>query len=382
MYDTRAFGSMIGDTVRMRAYAGALRAAVRPGDVALDIGTGTGIFALLACQYGARRVYAIEPNDNIQVARTLARENGFSDRIEFIQDLSTNIRLDEKADVIVSDLRGLLPLLGKHIPALADARERLLKPGGVLIPNRDTLHVCVVEAPDLYKGFSDPWAFNPYELDLEKARLLTVNTWSHGKASTEQMLTPGECWARLDYSRQENPDVRGDVTLPVLREGTGHGLLVWFNTELLDGYGFSNAPDSPERAEVYGSGFFPFLRPVEVAATDQAHIELSAVLVNDAYTWRWNTQIRSGEGEVKASYEQSTFYGTVFSKEKLRKRRPDHVPALNDEGVIEHFLYSEMDGTRSLGVIAADLFNRFPGQFASLQEAIERVGDTSQKYSK
>jgi protein arginine N-methyltransferase 1 len=382
MYDTREYGSMIADTVRMRAYTGALRAAVQPGHVVVDIGTGTGIFALLACQYGAQRVYAIEPNDNIQVARTLARENGFLDRIEFIHDISTNVSLNERADVIISDLRGLLPLLGKHIPALADARERLLKPGGVMIPSRDTLHVCVVEAPDLYKGFSDPWSLNPYNLNLERARLLTVNTWSHGKASKEQMLTPGECWARLDYSRQENPDVGGVVSLTAIRGGTAHGLLVWFDTELLDGYGFSNAPDSPERAEVYGSGFFPFLRPVEVAALDRFHIELSAVLVNDAYTWRWNTQIRSGEGDVKASYEQSTFYGMVFSKEKLRKRRPTHVPALNGEGLIEHFIHSEMDGTRSIGVIAGDLINRFPGQFASLQEAIERVGDTSQKYSK
>jgi protein arginine N-methyltransferase 1 len=96
MYSTRAFGSMIADTVRMRAYTAALRAAVKPGDVVLDIGTGTGIFALLACQYGASKVYAIEPNDNIQVARKLARENGFQDRIEFIQDLSTKVDLPER----------------------------------------------------------------------------------------------------------------------------------------------------------------------------------------------------------------------------------------------------------------------------------------------
>jgi protein arginine N-methyltransferase 1 len=373
---------MIADTVRMRAYTGALRAAVQPGDVVVDIGTGTGIFALLACQYGARRVFAIEPNDNIQVARTLAGENGFLDRIEFIQDLSTNVSLDEKADVIVSDLRGLLPLLGQHIPALADARRRLLKPGGLMIPLRDSLYLSAVEAPELYKEYSDPWALNPYSLDLERARLLAVNTWAHGKVKAEQMLSDVECWAALDYSQIESPNVRGDVTLRVARAGVAHGLLVWFDTELLEGFGFSNAPDSPERAEVYGSGFFPFLHPVEVAPQDHAHVELSAVLVNDAYTWRWNTQIRSGDGEVKASYEQSTFYGTVFSKEKLRKRRPDHVPGLNGEGLIEHFIHSEMDGTKSIAVIASDLFSRFPGRFSSLQEATERVGDASQKYSK
>jgi protein arginine N-methyltransferase 1 len=380
MYSTKAFGSMIADTVRMRAYTAALRAAVKSGDVVVDIGTGTGIFALLACQYGARRVYAIEPNDNIQVARKLARENGFQDRIEFIQDLSTKISLPEKADVIISDLRGLLPLLQKHIPALADARKRLLKPGGILIPKRDTLHVCVVEAPELYKEFSDPWARNPYGLNLEAARTLVMNTWTYGKARAEQMLTKGECLAALDYSEVENPDVQGNLTQEFTREGVAHGVLVWFDTELLDGIGFSNAPDSPERAEVYGSGFFPFLHPVVVTPQDRAEIALSAVLVNDEYTWRWDTRIVSGDNRVKGEYQQSTFYGTIFSPEQLRKRRPGHAPALNAEGLIEHFIQSQMDGTKPLEAIASELFQRFPDRFASLQEALERAGDSAQKY--
>ena len=57
--------------------------AVTDGSVVLDIGTGTGIFAMLACRYGARKVYAIDPNGAIEVAREIARDNGFDDRIEF-----------------------------------------------------------------------------------------------------------------------------------------------------------------------------------------------------------------------------------------------------------------------------------------------------------
>lgn len=371
---------MIADTVRMQAYTAALRAAVKPGDIVVDIGTGTGIFALLACQYGASRVYAIEPNDNIQIARKLARENGLQDRIEFIQDLSTKVSLREKADVIISDLRGLLPLLQKHIPVLTDARKRLLKPGGILIPQRDSLHVCVVEAPDLYKDFSDPWERNPYGLNLEIPRTVVVNTWSSGKVKADQMLTRAQYWAELDYSRLENPDVRGNMTQGIVRNGVAHGLLVWFDTELLGEFGFSNAPDSQERAEVYGSGFFPFLHPVEVTPEDQAEIALSAVLVNDEYTWRWDTRILSGENTPKADYQQSTFYGTIFSPEHLRKRRPGYVPTLNAEGLIEHFIQGHMDGEHTLEAIGRKLLERFPDQFSSLQEAIERAGDSSQKF--
>src|SRR5688572_33292764 len=108
MYNFNDYRSMITDTVRMNAYTEALRRAVKPGDIVLDIGTGTGIFALLASQFGASRVYALEPNENIQAAKRLARENGVSERTRFIRDISTNVTLEERADVNISDLRGLL----------------------------------------------------------------------------------------------------------------------------------------------------------------------------------------------------------------------------------------------------------------------------------
>ena len=150
MYTIAAFGRMIADEVRMGAYEAAIAQAVRPGSVVLDIGAGTGILSLLACRAGARKVYAVETGDAIAVAQQIAQANGFADRIEFFQAKSTEITLPERADVIVSDLRGVLPLLEHHIPSIADARRRHLAPGGVLVPLRDELRAAIVEAPAEY----------------------------------------------------------------------------------------------------------------------------------------------------------------------------------------------------------------------------------------
>ena len=139
MYGLDDYGRMIADNVRMDPYAHALKKAVGPESVVLDIGTGAGIHALLACKFGARRVYAVENNDAIHLAQEMAQANHFADRIEFIQGLSTDITLPERADVIVSDLRGILPLFGQHIPSIVDARRRHLAPDGSMIP--DTRHV-------------------------------------------------------------------------------------------------------------------------------------------------------------------------------------------------------------------------------------------------
>src|SRR5262245_12583417 len=136
---------MIADRARMQAYTEALRRVVTPDSVVIDIGTGAGVFALLACRFGARRVYAIEPNNIIYVEQEIAAANGYDDRIQFIQDMSDKVTLPERGNVIISDIRGILPLFGTHIPSIIDARERLLAPDGVLIPQQDALWAAVVE---------------------------------------------------------------------------------------------------------------------------------------------------------------------------------------------------------------------------------------------
>ena len=124
-YSILQYGQMVGDRTRVDGYFEALRNAIHPGSVVLDIGTGTGIFALLACRLGARKVYAIEPSDAISLARNIADANGCREKIDFLQEMSTKVTLPERADVIVSDLRGILPFCGRHISSIIDAPVRL-----------------------------------------------------------------------------------------------------------------------------------------------------------------------------------------------------------------------------------------------------------------
>src|SRR5258708_17364372 len=109
MYSLDAYGSMIADRVRVGVYAQALRKTVREGSVVVEIGTGPGIFAVLACQLGASWVYAIEPSEIIQVAREVATPNGCADKIVFYEGPSNAVTLPPRRDVALSDLRDVLP---------------------------------------------------------------------------------------------------------------------------------------------------------------------------------------------------------------------------------------------------------------------------------
>ncbi len=316
-YHILGYGEMIRDRVRMDAYAEALRRAVRPGCVALDVGTGTGIFALLACRLGARHVYAVEPDDAIHVARQIAAANGYSDRITFIQGLSSAVTLPEQADVIVSDLRGVLPLYKGHIPAIADARQRLLAPGGVLIPQRDTLWAAVVEAPEAYLPVVSPWEDGAYGFDMSAGRPIMANSWRKAPVTPAQFLVEPLPWATLDYTRIADPNVQGELTWTVVRPGTGHGLSVWFEAQLFAEVGFSTAPDQPPT--IYGQAFFPWLQPVPLAPGDRVTVMLWARLVGDDYAWHWHTQVcPAGQAaSPKAQFTQSTLLAAFLAPDRL-----------------------------------------------------------------
>ena len=310
MYSLSSYGKMIADAGRMDAYIRALQNAIKSGSVVIDLGSGPGLFALTAARLGARRVYAIEPDDVIQVGRDAAREHGFSDRIEFIQDLSTNVTLPERADVIVSDLRGVLPWFAHHLPSIVDARTRFLAPGGTLIPARDTVWAAIVEVSEYYESLVQPWS-GPFTMN--SARRMAVNNWSKIRVTPENLLGQPVCWYELDYYRLEESGFSKDVSLTATRAGVAHGLTIWFDAELFADIGFSNGPD--REALIYKSAFFPFQEPLEVNAGDRIDVHLNGRLIGDDYVWRWNTTFPSR----KISFKQSTVLGIPLSQERLRK---------------------------------------------------------------
>jgi protein arginine N-methyltransferase 1 len=105
-----------------------------------------------------------------QVAREIAAANQCADKIVFFEELSTKVTIPIQADVIISDLHGVLPLLEHHIPSIADARKRFLAPGGTLISREDRSWAAVVEAPEHYTKIVEPWERNMLGQDLTPAR--------------------------------------------------------------------------------------------------------------------------------------------------------------------------------------------------------------------
>jgi protein arginine N-methyltransferase 1 len=379
MYSIPAFGRLIANEVRMGAYDRALREAVRPGCVVLDIGAGTGILSLLACKYGARKVYAVEPANAISLAREAARANGFDDRIEFFQALSTDLTFPEKADVVVSDLRGVLPLFTQHIPSIVDARTRLLAPGGILIPQRDILWAAVAESFKSHDRLVSPWDGRRFDLNLWGGLQASTNRWVNAEAKASRLLSKAHQWGVLDYTSIISSNVAASLVLPVTEAGVGHGLLLWFDAEIADGIGFSNAPAKPDA--LYGSAYFPWPEAVPLAKGDTVFLRIRADLTGDDYVWSWDSEILAGAArKPKACFRQSTFLGEPMSLQAVRRRAASHRPTIDEAGRMDLLILGMMDGAHALEDIAARLIEQFPGKFASSKDALTRVANSTDKY--
>jgi protein arginine N-methyltransferase 1 len=371
---------MIADRVRLDAHAEALRRVVTPTSIVLDVGAGTGVMSLLACKLGARRVYAVEPSAAVQLLVDAARDNGYQDRVVVLQRRSTEVTLPEPADLMMSDLRGVLPPYQTHFADIVDARSRLLAPGGRLVPETDTLWLGVVSAPEAFERRRRPWQGDPHGLRLGSAlRVVDNSTFKH-RARPDDLLGPPARWAQIHYPTLTERALRGSGTCTIATTGMAHGLLVWFDTVLVEGVGYSNAPDAPEG--IYGQMLFPWPEAVSLQEGDTVGFEVRADPIGADYLWTWTSEIhRRASGPATATrFRQTTFKGLLASPDSLRKRAADFVPRLSAAGAQALQALEGMRAGRTVGEIAAALFAAHPERFRSLDDAHGFAAELLERY--
>ena len=132
--------TLLRDARRNQVFYQALAATVTNDSHVLDIGSGSGIWAVAAARLGARRVVAIEHEPLlIGVIREFARESGVAEKITVIQGDSRAVDLAREFDVVISETLGHLIFDEPLLPVMIDARERFLKSEGTLIPQSVSL---------------------------------------------------------------------------------------------------------------------------------------------------------------------------------------------------------------------------------------------------
>jgi precorrin-6B methylase 2 len=244
---------MLYDQRRTGDYLRAIAAGVKPGDVVVEIGTGSGVLAIAAARAGARRVYAIEASDIGPVAQRSFERNGVADVVTLVRGWSRHVTLPELADVLVSEVIGNEPLEEEILETTLDARQRLLRPDGLLLPNALHLHARPLRLPDAdhqqraigQRSVRD-WRHR-YAMDfsalLDAADPGPVNMPTEGEvASTWPVVGPTMRLASVDLTSFDQATVTGWADLSIAVGNQVNAVAVTFRADLLDDVGHELDP--------------------------------------------------------------------------------------------------------------------------------------------
>lgn len=370
----------LADDARIAAFRRAIGEMVKPGDTVLDLGAGTGILGLLACQRGASRVYCVEETGMIGLAREICRANGFQDRVVFLKELSAHVILPERVDVVVADQIGRFGFDAGIVEYFRDARARLLKPGGALIPSRIDLWVAPVECPSLREQV-EFWTHRPAGFDFGPAHDRAINTGYPIKFRPDHLLGEPALLCSVDPSLAPASwsGLEADVT--VAKAGTLHGVGGWFSAQLSPSVIMSNSPlaHSPINRQ---NVFFPINDPVKVESGDRVTIRMTIIPTEAVVRWRVEVWGASDDGLLKKAHaDHSTFQGMLLCVEDLQRTQPDFVPRLSPWGEARLTVLELCDGRRTVREVEQELHRRHPGLFPSLADAAKFVAEVTTRYA-
>jgi SAM-dependent methyltransferase len=268
--------AMLNDRERNDAFAMALQRHVRPGCHVLDIGTGTGLLAMMAIRAGAGRVTTCEVNPLMaEIARQIIHDHGMSECITVIPKQSTSLRIGHDlatpADMIISEIVDC-GLIGEGLfPTMRHARHSLLAPRGLILPKSARLWGFLIES-NIIMGLNH--VTNAGGLDVR--RLNAVATHGHFPVRLPMwpyraLSNPVEL-ARFDFTRDSLMDDCRIISLPVTACGRAQALALWFEMDLGDGVILRNAPENTQSHWV--QALVPFSCPQLVLASGTATVEL------------------------------------------------------------------------------------------------------------
>lgn len=293
---------MLADGVRNKLLYEAIKQNVTSDTSFLDIGAGTGVWAILAAKLGAKRVVAVEIEEClIPIIYKHAQENGVANRIEIIHANSNDVKLRGRFDVIVSELFGSDAIGAETVRSFVHIRNRFLAPGGVLIPQK----LAMLAAPAHYeRSIARIPADLPFSTDYLKG--LRLNYGRHLPLAERSDITflaaPGKL-VEIDFRTvEEAPSLENLTTSWKVKKLRQANAVVTFNQSIFTDEIEMNSFAS----QSWGANLHEFV-PFEPSSG-----ELRYAVTLDAKAGNWTVSLPSHPKIAAQSY------GPVFSFSRVR----------------------------------------------------------------
>jgi predicted O-methyltransferase YrrM len=271
--------AMLNDQERNAAFATALERQMPSDAHVLDIGSGTGVLAMMAVEAGAAHVTTCEASPVLaDIAQRVITAHRMTGKVTVLPCMSTSLRVGRElarpADLIVSEIVDC-GLVGEgFLPTIRHAREQLLAPEGILIPRRARIKGCLVAGDALtdlnrvhQAGGFDVRAINT--LATVGHFPVRLSTWPH------RIMSPATPLANFNLEARSPHDGSNTVVITADQAGQVDGLVAWFDLDLGAGVSLQNSPNNV--ASHWMQALMLFEHPI--------HVELGGA-VTISLTWR------------------------------------------------------------------------------------------------
>ncbi len=264
---------IVRDERRNTAYDEALCRAIRPGSRVLEIGTGTGLLAMMAARAGAAEVITCEMTPAIaEAAREIVARNGFADRVRVIakhsDKLDVEADLHGPVDVLVSEIvsNNLLSqdVLATHERAVRD----LLKPGGHVIPARGSIRVALAE--DLRDDQERLGEIGGFDLSPFNALMPRVRQIRVGHERLKLRSEAADLFV-FDFGASRFCAPARTSTVCVATGGRVNGIAQWIALDMDGDTRYENHP-APDTTSCWAVQFHPLLRTIDLSLEQEIRV--------------------------------------------------------------------------------------------------------------
>ncbi|XP_048862518.1 protein arginine N-methyltransferase 8-B isoform X9 [Brienomyrus brachyistius] len=243
---------MLKDEVRTLTYRNSMyhNKHVFKDKIVLDVGSGTGILSMFAAKAGARHVYGIECSSISEYSEKIIKSNHLDNVITIFKGKVEEVELPvEKVDIIISEWMGYCLFYESMLNTVIFARDKWLKPGGLIFPDRAALYVVAIEDRQ-YKDFKIHWWENVYGFDMSCIRNVAIKEPLVDVVDPKQVVTNSCLIKEVDIYTVKADDLSftSAFCLQIQRNDYVHALVTYFNIEFTKCHkktGFSTAPDAP-----------------------------------------------------------------------------------------------------------------------------------------
>ncbi|CAG5958329.1 unnamed protein product [Menidia menidia] len=243
---------MLKDEVRTLTYRNSMyhNKHVFKDKIVLDVGSGTGILSMFAAKAGAKHVYGIECSSISEYSERIIKSNHLDSVITIFNGKVEEVELPvEQVDIIISEWMGYCLFYESMLNTVIFARDKWLKPGGLMFPDRASLYVVAIEDRQ-YKDFKIHWWENVYGFDMTCIRNVAMREPLVDIVDPKQVVTNSCLVKEVDiYTvKPEDMSFTSSFCLQIQRNDYIHAVVTYFNIEFTKCHkktGFSTAPDAP-----------------------------------------------------------------------------------------------------------------------------------------